>query len=201
MKRIIALLLLSVMLLASLLLTSCSNPPELSEIKPTIETLIENSREVNKILFGEGLPIAMQTVDGVTEPVPSDYKNYDYVDPKTGFFMVEQIKEAAEKCFTKDYIEPLYENFFTGHYDQVYGSVVRANYIDSDNGLLKLKTFEAYIKGEMRSYDYSTIEIIKPSRADYVTFTIVSEKDGEKLTVRLAIAMTENGWRLDSPTY
>ena len=176
------------------------------------------------MLFGEGLPIAYyeDKTDSEGNPVPveTEYENYYLVDFRApyfekdeeekddeekkkgnGFFMIEQIKAEAEKVYSPDYIRPLYDMFFTGHYDSDKGGVVRANYIDGENGILKLKTYEAYIKGEMRTFDYDSIVIIKPSTADFVTFTIDSYKDGEKLNIRLTIGKTENGWRLDSPTY
>lgn len=214
MKRIIAAVLMLATVLCVLTLPSCANPPELSEIRPTIEILIENSRKVNHMLFGEGLPIAYyedkKDAEGNPVPVETEYENYYLVDfsafyfgegKANGFFMVEQIKAEAEKVYSKDYIQPLYDMFFTGHYDADKGGVVRANYIDGENGILKLKTYEAYIKGEMRTFDYDSIVIIKPSTADFVTFTIDSYKDGEKMNIRLTIVKTEDGWRLDSPTY
>jgi hypothetical protein len=223
-RKITAAVLALISVLSVMMLPSCANPPELSEIKPTIEVLIENSRKVNHMLFGEGLPIAYyeDKTDSEGNPVPveTEYENYYLVDFRApyfekdeeekddeekkkgnGFFMIEQIKAEAEKVYSPDYIRPLYDMFFTGHYDSDKGGVVRANYIDGENGILKLKTYEAYIKGEMRTFDYDSIVIIKPSTADFVTFTIDSYKDGEKLNIRLTIVKTENGWRLDSPTY
>ena len=223
-RKITAAVLALISVLSVMMLPSCANPPELSEIKPTIEVLIENSRKINHMLFGEGLPIAYyeDKTDSEGNPVPveTEYENYYLVDFRApyfekdeeekddeekkkgnGFFMIEQIKAEAEKVYSPDYIRPLYDMFFTGHYDSDKGGVVRANYIDGENGILKLKTYEAYIKGEMRTFDYDSIVIIKPSTADFVTFTIDSYKDGEKLNIRLTIVKTENGWRLDSPTY
>jgi hypothetical protein len=223
-RKITAAVLALISVLSVMMLPSCTNPPELSEIKPTIEVLIENSRKVNHMLFGEGLPIAYyeDKTDSEGNPVPveTEYENYYLVDFRApyfekdeeekddeekkkgnGFFMIEQIKAEAEKVYSPDYIRPLYDMFFTGHYDSDKGGVVRANYIDGENGILKLKTYEAYIKGEMRTFDYDSIVIIKPSTADFVTFTIDSYKDGEKLNIRLTIVKSENGWRLDSPTY
>lgn len=228
-KRILTASLAVLTIFTACMLSSCSTAPELSEIKPTIEVLIENSRKVNHMLFGEGLPIAYyeDKTDSEGNPVPveTEYENYYLVDfqapyfekedeendgeeeegeekkKANGFIMIEQIKAEAEKVYSKDYIEPLYDMFFTGHYDEDKGGVVRANYIDGENGILKLKTYEAYIKGEMRTFDYDSIVIVNPSTADFVTFTIDSYKDGEKMNIRLTIVKTEDGWRLDSPTY
>ena len=195
-------------MLASLVLcslTSCSRPPELSTIRGEIESLITASQEINSILFGEGLD--------VDERLESPYENYKCVSFETGFFSVADIKEAAEKVYTLDYLEPLYEVTFTGKYDSVAGSIIRARYMDSEGLLLKHipvsereeekeeKDPNDILGSETRTYDFSTIEIIKPSRADYVTFTIMSEKKGISDKITLAIALTTDGWRLDYPTY
>lgn len=209
MKRIISVILLAVMLTASIVcsLTSCSKPPELSEVKDEIVALIEASQEINSILFGKGLD--------VDERIESPYGNYVCVAFETGFFSVEDIKVAAEKVYTKEYLEPLYEVTFTGKYDSVAGSIIRARYMDSDGYLLKhipvSDTTDVtdeepedpnnILGDETRTYDYSTIEIVKPSRADYVTFTIMSSKEGKSEKLTLAIALTSEGWRLDYPTY
>jgi len=200
-------LLLCVMLLATVCssLTACSRPPELSEIKGDIEALIEESQEINSILFGKGL----DTDDRLESP----FENYKCVSFETGFYTTADIKEAAEKVYTKDYLEPIYEVTFTGKYDSVAGSIIRARYMDSEGLLLKHipvsereeekeeKDPNDILGSETRTYDFSTIEIIKPSRADYVTFTIMSEKKGISDKITLAIALTTDGWRLDYPTY
>jgi len=199
---------LILIMLASLVLcslTSCSRPPELSTIRGEIESLITASQEINSILFGEGLD--------VDERLESPYENYKCVSFETGFFSVADIKEAAEKVYTLDYLEPLYEVTFTGKYDSVAGSIIRARYMDSEGYLLKHLPESEKVDPEIekdpndilgdgdRVYDFSTIEIIKPSRADYVTFTIMSVKKGISEKITLAIALTDAGWRLDYPTY
>lgn len=231
-RIMVAFLLLPTMLLS---LASCSKPPELSEIKDEIVSLIEESAAINNILFGTGLD--------TNSKMESPYDNYECVDFKTGFFSVDDIKEAAEKVYTTDYLSPIYEVMFTGKYDSVAGSVIRARYMDSEGYLLKYvpKSDDVakpdsgnsgnsgnsgssgsegstggsettapdntvddpndFIGSETREYDYSTIEIIKPSRADYVTFTVQTTKKGISDKVTLAIALTSDGWRLDYPTY
>lgn len=65
MKKLIALLLCAVMLVAtSMALTSCGRAPEFSEIEGRIAELIEASYEINEIFFGEGLP----TYERVNDP-------------------------------------------------------------------------------------------------------------------------------------
>ena len=196
--KFIAVLMLAVFALTSL--ASCSKPPELAIIRIEIERLINASHEVNDILFGKGLPI--------DERFESPYENYKCVSFETGIFNIQDIKTLAETVYTKGYLEPIYKVTLEGKYDQVSGSVVKARYMESEGYLLRNipKTDDGSdpnnILGEStRSYDFSTIKMIKPSRADFVTFTIMSSKDGTSEEITLAVELTDVGWRLDYPTY
>ena len=54
-KRIIVLILAVALLISSIfIIRSCSAPPEYEEIEARFRQLIEDSHEVNVILFGEG---------------------------------------------------------------------------------------------------------------------------------------------------
>ncbi len=61
MKKLISLLLCVVMLVCAL--TSCSPPPEFSEIEGRLAELIEASYEINRIFFGEGLSAYEHVMD------------------------------------------------------------------------------------------------------------------------------------------
>lgn len=64
-KKIIALILAVVILVSSIfLIRSCSAPPSYEEIKPRFMKLIEDSYDVNVIIFGEGL----KTYPRVSDP-------------------------------------------------------------------------------------------------------------------------------------
>lgn len=56
-KRVISLIICVIMIFSTLTcFTSCSKPPEYSEIEERFVALVEESYEINKVLFGEGLP-------------------------------------------------------------------------------------------------------------------------------------------------
>lgn len=64
MKKIISLIVCLILILSTLLsLSSCSQPPEYSEIEGRLKDLIEASAEVNSIFFGEGLPTYERVMD------------------------------------------------------------------------------------------------------------------------------------------
>ncbi len=67
-KRIIVLILAVALLISSIfIIRSCSAPPKYEEIEARFRQLIEDSHEVNVILFGEGLP----TYPHVSDPKSS----------------------------------------------------------------------------------------------------------------------------------
>lgn len=93
MKRKICLLMAFVLLLGTVFsLTSCSKPPEYTEIEARFRELVEASQEVNVLLFGEGLPTYERVYDplsGVkvhTVPDPSDPENEEKI---TRFYYYE----------------------------------------------------------------------------------------------------------------
>ena len=95
---------------------------------------------------------------------------------------------------------------FDGYADETTGAVTTARYLDANGWLMK------YAYGDVdpfnilpgkRVYDFDTMEIIKPSTAKYLNVEVESHLEGESeiMSVTLRFKLTENGWRLDSPTY
>jgi hypothetical protein len=56
---------------------------------------------------------------------------------------------------------------------------------------------------EKRIYNYDSMEIVRPSKANRITVEIDSYLEGseEHLTVRLSLVKQDGEWYLDSPTY
>ena len=198
---VFAIVLLSV-LLASF--SSCSTePPELDTVKEEYIKLIEASSEVNEILFGKGLPVYER--DGSEEDkqvyvdMVSALDEYESVRMDCKYLTIDSIKAAADDVYTSEYLETVYEMMFVGYADEVSG-VTSAKFLEWDGWLYQNMNYEAYIEGK-RTFNYDSMEIVKPSDGEYVNIKIESELDGEKLTITLAFSLTENGWRLDTPTY
>lgn len=191
MKRLFAIILCALMLLP--VLTSCSQPPKVEDVRDEIAALIEASHEINEIFYGEGLP--------TDTSINSGYEKFHVVSATSPYRTLAEIKAASEKVYSAEYMSAIYEMMFSGHYDSVSGSVQQARYWENKGKLLKLIDSTVYLTGEHRTYDYSTMKIVKPSRADYIKFEIMSEKNGEQMLVRLSAVLTDKGWRLDSPTY
>ena len=294
---------ISIALLVSgaLTLSSCSKPPEYAEIEERFIELVEASYEINKVLFGIGLPTderiydpwdnmktygrvdengepklgkdgkqligyycyfedseygdllayrdgaTAKTVylsvsktqiegkqlvfthpekdlyyyatdylppDGVRYYSDKDPTNYDYVSVESEFLSVDQIKMAAEKVYSPEYLEALYESLFTGVAvpEEAQGlaglSARYIEYMNAENGdttavLMQSNTFEPLVT-ETRVFDFSTATMVKPSNKKLVNIeveTYLPSAPEDRLTVRVTLALVNGQWFLDSGTY
>lgn len=151
-------------------------------------------------------------------------ENYDYVRMDCEYQSLEAIQKLAESVYTQGYLKG--DNYKEG--DMAYGGVYAAMFDgftmgteivyaryridDSIDGfyLLKSNKFEPYFT-EHTTYDYSTMKIVRPSKAEHVNIEIVANgryldyenfevKTGEH-TVTLTFVFEGGEWRLDTPTY
>ena len=199
---------------AALCLVSCGGGMKVDEeeLRTALGELIEKSAELNEIYFGEGLPMTedAEVLESFYSSFDSDVKsiNYHPVDPECGYTNETELRDATLEVFTENYSEYLFERAFSGisatydegTEDQYTSTAVYAMYIE-ENGVLTARidiADEAMHLG--RTYDLSGMEIIR-TKENYVVVKIPSEMDGKPLDIELKVVMTENGWRLDSPTY
>lgn len=203
--KIFNILLAILMMLTSVFaFSSCGSepPPELDEVKGDFYLLIEASAEINEFLFGAGLPVYEREDEANAELYANlevQYDRYEYVSAESKYLTIEDMKMAAEKVYTKEYLSSVYLMAFDGYADEISGVTV-ARYLESGDWLFSSMQYEPIIDGK-REFNYNTMKIVKPSRSDYVNVEIVSRLDGEDLTITLAFSKTEDGWRLDTPTY
>jgi len=199
--------------MASAVLVSCGGMKvDEAELKDALGELIEKSAELNVIYFGEGLPMTedAEVLENFYSAFDADIKsiNYQPVDPECGYTNETELREATLEVFTEGYSEYLFERAFSGisavydegTEDQHTSTAVYAMYIE-ENGILTARIDLAEDAMELgRTYDLEGMEIVR-SRENYVIVKIPSEMNGKALDVELKVVMTENGWRLDSPTY
>ena len=211
-KRILILLLtLCVMLSGMATFTSCSRAPAVEEIYDRVVELVEASYDLNTVFYGAGLPV-YKTDSEYAEFTHMYYGfaqkgSYEYVMPRAQFLSEEQIRTAAEKVYSKDYLENvIYPAAFVGYaINDGMGDAAfaYARYMQENDSFYQSTQDESYIDG-MRVYDYSTMQVVKPSKADacYVTMLSWLEDQPETVTsVRLRLVLQDDGmWYLDSFT-
>lgn len=204
MRRILSISFAIIMIFTSIFaFSSCATePPLLEDVKGEFTALIEASAEINQFLFGAGLPVYDRDDEANAElyaNLASQYSKYEYVSPESKYITIEDMKKAAEKVYTAEYLSSVYMMAFDGYADEIAGVTV-ARYLDIDGWLFSSIYYEPLIEGT-RTFDFDTMKMVKPSNGEYVNVEIESELDGEKLTMTLSFSKTDNGWRLDTPTY
>ncbi len=220
-KRLISLLLLAVMMLLAGCsgcagcagCSACSSAPPLETVYDRIVELIEDSKEINTVLYGAGLPVYAVDSDYARyhqiygkETDQTDGVAYELVAEYAKFRSEAEIREAAEKIYTTECLAPFYSSIFDGIAisDSKNGMVVAearydvgaesfSQHVDTENGL-----------SGMRIYDYSTIEIINPSTADLIRIKVNTWMEGsphiiEPVTLSFALA-ADGQWYLNTFT-
>ncbi len=193
-------ILLSLTIIALLLtfLPSCSPPPELSEVYDRLVYLLDGSREVNEIFFGEGL-VSYNDQGGLYDE--GEYnsalegtdiymyytevlKVYKTGDGKeiTQYQSVNEIKAEAEKYYSSSYLRKLYPTMFVDDYYGENGLGTRAKYLEITDEMTGVTTFCEYayhdplitLENPATVYKYETMKIVEPSSGD----TLIVEIEG-----------------------
>ncbi len=191
---------------------SCGVSYTEEDVKTAVKELLPLSFELNEIYFGEGLPISdnREDVERFYASFSSDVSavNYHPVAEDCEYQTEADIKAATEKVYSPQYCEYLYELAFTGisavfndgTEDQFTTNVAYARYIETD-GVLTVRLdlpYEAMDLG--RTYDMNAVEILS-MKQDHAIVKIPSEMNGETLNIELKLILTNDGFRLDTPTY
>ena len=204
MKTSLKIFCLALVIIFALALASCGdNAPELDSVKENFIYLIEESRELNHIFFGAGLPVYRRG-DSVTERKMvyfiDELPGFDRTSENSEYLSIDEIKADAEKVYSKDYLLSLYESAFDGILIGNSGSYLR--FYEDGEWLYQNSNATDFGLSE-RIFDYSTMKIIKPSAAEYVNVEIecYSLADQNRVTYILSFIFEDGEWRLDSPTY
>lgn len=204
MKRIISLLLAVFVLISVFVLSSCSgSAPKLENVKERFIYLIENSKELNTVYFGKGLPVYDR--DGTLAKEKGVYYNdeltaYNKVMERSKFLSIDEIKARSMEIYSSEYLSALYETAFDGVMTGSSSAYLR--FYESDDWLYE-NIYATDFEFSERIYDYSSMQIVKPSNNEYINIIIDSYtlKDREIKSVSLTFVYENDNWYLDSPTY
>ena len=205
MKRtIVSIILLIAITVTALSFASCSGKsPKLEDVKERFIYLIENSKEINSIFFGSGLPVYeresfLSDKKGVY--YDDKYTTYERVMENSRYLTVNEIKEKAEKIYSTEYLKAMYETAFQGVMTGSSSAYMR--FFESEDWLYQ-NLYATDFNLSERIYDYSSMQIVKPSNSEYVNITIDTYTLEDKTVKNISLTFVyENGdWYLDSPTY
>jgi hypothetical protein len=183
---------------------SCAvNAPDISEVKERFVYLIEESKELNVVFFGTGLPVYRRG-DAISDRkmvyFDDELTGYDRVMENTDYLTIDEIKASAELVFSEDYLSDFYESAFDGIMTGSSSAYVR--FYDDTDWLYQNVNATVFALSE-RIYDYSTMNIIDPSSDTYVNISVESYSlaDPTRRTVYLSFVFENGNWFLDTPSY
>lgn len=196
-----------------LALASCAPKNDPDTVRAALDSLVAQSYALNEVYFGAGLPISddREDVERFYASFDTDIAsiNYHPVAADAAFQSEEEIRTATEAVFSESYCAYLFERAFSGISDtfdagtenEVTKTAAYARYIQYGETLtVRLNLAEEAIPLN-RTYDCANAEILE-NKKNAVTFAVPSSVDGlPDEEVEIKIVRTDDGWRLDSPTY
>ncbi len=203
-KAIVSLILITVLIVSALSAVSCSGKaPKLDDVKERFIYLIENSKEINTLYFGSGLPVyERDTLLSNKKGVYYDdkYTTYERVMENSRYLTVNEIKERSERIYSTEYLKAMYETAFEGVMTGSSSAYIR--FYESENWLYQ-NLYATDFELSERIYDYSSMKIVKPSNGEYVNITIdtYTLEDKTVKNISLTFVYERGDWYLDSPTY
>ena len=210
MKRILSLTLCVILtLLPCMGMTSCARAPKIGDIYDRVVELVEGANELNTVFYGAGLPV--YEADSEYARLTNMYYDfehegvYEMVTPYAKFASLSQIEDAAEKIYSKEYLEEVvYPTMFTGHAIQgIEGvQVSNARYMEDESWIYQSAEDETLYQGII-VYDYSTMRVTEPSNREacYVTMNAWMEDTPDQVKeIRLRLVLQDGAWYLDAFT-
>ena len=207
-SRLALLLLAAAMLLA---LASCSRrAPSTGEIYDRVVELVENAHALNTVFYGAGLPV--HETDSEYAEIMQIYRDdpqkgiYEAVSERAMFHSELQIRAAAEKVYSKAYLEQvIYPAIFTGYaISDASGKPYFANgrYFEDGEWIYQY-TGEKVTASVHLIYNFAEMKVVKPS-SDKLCFVEIpcypAGRPEEVRVRRLTLVPQDGEWYLDSFT-
>lgn len=172
-----------------------------AQVKAAAKTLIKNTELLNRIYWGEGIPIADADAEGVFLPADKEYLENNGIKNHT------DLKNLTRGTFTDGYCKEIFETLTDGF----SGRLARYNPVKDEegnetDGILVNKNWSRVWLKDTVVYDYDSIQVLR-SEGERVFISIkctVTSSEGKSQTKTLdGIALIEesDGWRIDSATY
>lgn len=187
---------------------SCSRygpPPEMEEVYDRLVEVIEESHEVNVLLFGAGLPTYAR--GDAEDDLIHRYYNFsdstrEYVTPYAKFATITDMREAIARVYGSEYRESLMESLFTGYADTGVSVSLPARYSEDEKAMYQNKNITPLVTGT-RVYDYAGMRMLKGSNQRYIKVEIRSYTEDcpeEWVKVTLSFVYENGNWYLNSPS-
>ena len=160
------------------------------EARAELEKLLPAAKELTDIFYGEGLPYEQLPADS------TDY--YAFVTKDAPYQSVTALKQAAQKVFSTEYLESIYEYAFEG--SDYYSSRYFMSR-DSYNTLrlkinLNLEPMPVY-----QEIDLDSVKVIEGTPATVTVQVNAVNAKGQTKTKKITMVKQGDVWLLDSAAY
>ncbi len=212
-KRIIRIMtLLVVAILCFGIFTSCGDDKvenreyDKAEVEAAAQVLIEDSKLLNYIYWGEGIPY----VDDKNLSSGNYYPaNEDYL-ASIGVKTIDDLKKKTEKTYSDAVCKWIYSTVLSSVYsDTAVAGLARYEQVYSGKNNDVPEFIRVYIEADYWLIDtveyYPSVEALR-SEGEVVYVLVlatVTNPEGKVMNVNLEIGLVEedDGWRLNTPTY
>jgi hypothetical protein len=183
------LIILSLMICA-VILSGCSGGMTDQEARDILAELVPRSQELNEVFWGDAIKTANDDAVPLSTVTTAQY--YPVADDSP-YRSVGDIKAAAEKVFSADYLSSVYTMLFTGTDD------VEPRYKDDEDGhLVSDITFEPY---DLNTEIFPETAVIKETGAGIVRVEVECITAGKPGRMNIMLREQDGVWLIDSPTY
>ena len=160
------------------------------QAKAELERLLPMAKELTVAFYGEGLPYYELDENS------SDY--YAFVKKDAPYQSVSELKEAAAKVFSEEYLISIYEYAFEG--TEYYASRYFMAQDDSGANRLKINT-KLEPMSMLQDIDLSTVKVIEGTPATVIVEVSATTSTGKQIKKKITMVNENNMWLLDCAAY
>lgn len=161
-----------------------------AEAKAELERLLPMAKELTVIFYGEGLPY--HEIDEES----TDY--YAFIKKDAPYQSIAELQQAAEKVFSKGYLNSIYEYAFEG--TEYYASRYFMGKDDSGSARLKINT-KLEPMSMLQDIDVSTAKVIEGTPATVVVEVSATTSTGKQIKKEITLVNENGTWLLDCAAY
>lgn len=191
MKKLAAALLLFALLFA---FSGCKlNTLSDAEAQAFLEKNLEEAKLLTDFFYGEGAPLA----PGESEKIDPAWTTSHYlpIDPEYRFQTVDEVKKAAERIFTDEFLVPVYDYCFNGTDDFL------SRYGESEGRLTRDVTKEPF--GRYAAIDAASAKVVEGNRYTCLLSVDATTATGSRVKreIRLSFDPDLGDWKFDSAVW
>ena len=196
-RKIISLIMILSIISASLIsFSSCASAYTEEEAREILAEVLAKDTELNKIIWGEGLP---------TEKEPGDHVNdstfyYMEVSMFAKYTSLDELKEAVKETYTEELQSIVWQYAFG--YEEIESETI-PRYAENKDGFLQVNV----AKSTLKKFDLTSVAYIGESKLvrakkDLIKIEIQTSSDGKAFRERtLELHLVDGVWKLDTQSW